>query len=673
MACQFEFAKHYGYSGCVNGAGAGVRVLRRCASPEGFYSINDIDALIAAQRQQMFAVTGDDEIGLGGLLFWQANAMNSRGQVTQEALNNGTVLTNRSYDAVTGWVNSIQSGPSSTPTSVQNEAYLFDKMGNLIQRQNNALTLTESFCYDNVYRLTKSALSGDASCTTGNNLTVTYDNLGNITKRTDVASNAAWTYHASKKHAVLQAGSSSFTYTYDQNGNAITRNGFTLVWNKSNYPTSIAGSGETTTLSYDGNNQRWKQVYVKGSTTETTIYVGGLLEKVTTGSTVDWRHYISAGNQTIAVYSRQSTGTNTLRYLLEDHQGSIAKITSSTGTTYVSENFSAFGNRRNPATWSGAPTSGDLTNINAVSREGYTGQDALGSLGLNHMNGRVQDAITGRFLSADPYITEPGNTQNYNRYSYVYNNPMSYTDPSGFEADLSEVGITGHRGWAGNYTSDYQWMIWPINDSPMYLYPSIFSQIGTESNTVLDEVTVKAKRVNTQKKQSQKPPTWRQWLAKLVDWLNGDCGKTVNCLTFPLWGTPQSSAAITITAAEGAAGARGLSSLGGVFSSETNAVGGEVWTSVGNISQNDVATIVNSGMYSGDVNVISGVHGFLNGTTATDLSLFEADMARFGNLPGVNVYNFSELTPGQLNGLLNGPGTTIGGFCNSVVCLAPFR
>jgi hypothetical protein len=52
------------------------------------------------------------------------------------------------------------------------------------------------------------------------------------------------------------------------------------------------------------------------------------------------------------------------------------------------------------------------------------------------MNGRVQDAITGRFLSADPYITEPGNTQNYNRYSYVYNNPMSYTDSSGFRCEL---------------------------------------------------------------------------------------------------------------------------------------------------------------------------------------------------------------------------------------------
>lgn len=378
-----------------------------------------------------------------GKSYWQANAMNVRGQVTQEALGNG-IVTNRNYDAVTGQINSIQSGVGGG-TGVQNESYLFDSMGNVIQRQNNALGLTESFCYDNVYRLTKSALSGDSTCTTGNNLTVGYDNLGNIINRSDVASNATWTYDATKKHAVRQAGSSSFTYNYDANGNAITRNGYSIGWNKSNYPTSIAGSGETASFYYDGNNQRWKQVYVSGATTETTLYIGDLLEKVTSGSTTDWRHYIKVGSQTIAVYSRLSSGTNTFRYMLEDHQGSIAKITSDTGAIYVSENFSAFGNRRNPATWSGAPTASDLTNINAVSREGYTGQDFIGSLGLNHMNGRVQDAITGRFLSPDPYITEQGNTQNYNRYSYVYNNPMTLDDPSGFKA---------HRECYSTFTED---------------------------------------------------------------------------------------------------------------------------------------------------------------------------------------------------------------------------
>jgi hypothetical protein len=47
------------------------------------------------------------------------------------------------------------------------------------------------------------------------------------------------------------------------------------------------------------------------------------------------------------------------------------------------------------------------------------------------MNGRVYDPQIGRFLSADPYIQAPYNTQSYNRYSYVVNNPLKYTDPTG--------------------------------------------------------------------------------------------------------------------------------------------------------------------------------------------------------------------------------------------------
>nr|WP_212668853.1 RHS repeat-associated core domain-containing protein [Pseudoalteromonas sp. NBT06-2] len=48
------------------------------------------------------------------------------------------------------------------------------------------------------------------------------------------------------------------------------------------------------------------------------------------------------------------------------------------------------------------------------------------------MNGRIYDPTLGRFLQADPFIQAPSNSQSYNRYSYVLNNPMSYTDPSGY-------------------------------------------------------------------------------------------------------------------------------------------------------------------------------------------------------------------------------------------------
>jgi RHS repeat-associated protein len=77
----------------------------------------------------------------------------------------------------------------------------------------------------------------------------------------------------------------------------------------------------------------------------------------------------------------------------------------------------------------------------------------LDNLSLIHMNGRVQDPVLGRFVSADPHIPGRGNTQNFNRYSYVTNNPLSYLDPSGFCPEVATtdedcdptVTVTGHR------------------------------------------------------------------------------------------------------------------------------------------------------------------------------------------------------------------------------------
>jgi len=51
------------------------------------------------------------------------------------------------------------------------------------------------------------------------------------------------------------------------------------------------------------------------------------------------------------------------------------------------------------------------------------------------MNGRLYDPQLRRFLAPDNYIQNPYNTQNFNRYSYVLNNPLMYVDPSGEMAE----------------------------------------------------------------------------------------------------------------------------------------------------------------------------------------------------------------------------------------------
>ncbi|MGE0583479.1 MAG: RHS repeat-associated core domain-containing protein [Steroidobacteraceae bacterium] len=126
-------------------------------------------------------------------------------------------------------------------------------------------------------------------------------------------------------------------------------------------------------------------MYQAGGVTATQMYLGRLVEKVTQGGTVDWRHTVFADDQAVAVYSRQSSGVNTLTYLLRDALGSVDGLT----------------------------------------RRGYTGHEMLDSIDLIHMNGRVYDPVIARFVSADPNVDAGFGTQGWNRYTYVGNNPWS--------------------------------------------------------------------------------------------------------------------------------------------------------------------------------------------------------------------------------------------------------
>jgi RHS repeat-associated protein len=211
-------------------------------------------------------------------------------------------------------------------------------------------------------------------------------------------------------------------------------NGKSITWTSYDLPSLIQPTTDSNynQFFYDAWRGRYKQVYKAGTPLETTIYVGGILEKWVRGSSTQWRHLIQVNGRTVALLNRSGT-TNTVRYPLEDHLSGMAVLTTSAGGVYVKESFDAFGQRRNPATWAGAPSSGDLTLIRDASRRGFTFHEHLDNTALIHMNGRVQDPGIGRFLSADPYVPEPFDGQSFNRYSYVDNNPLSFSDPSGFD------------------------------------------------------------------------------------------------------------------------------------------------------------------------------------------------------------------------------------------------
>jgi RHS repeat-associated protein len=108
-------------------------------------------------------------------------------------------------------------------------------------------------------------------------------------------------------------------------------------------------------------------------------------------------------------------------YLHGDGLGSIRVITDENGRVVEKLDYDPWGKRRE-----GAKTAAYHT-----FRGGFSGHEHLDNLGLIHMGGRVYDPDIGRFISADPFIDGAASSQGYNRYAYVSNNPLRYTDPTG--------------------------------------------------------------------------------------------------------------------------------------------------------------------------------------------------------------------------------------------------
>jgi hypothetical protein len=101
-----------------------------------------------------------------------------------------------------------------------------------------------------------------------------------------------YTYHGTKIHAVTAAGGLSFSY--DANGNLTTRSGASVTWYASNQPQTISNGSYSSTFEYGPNRHYWKQTATYSNGTETTRYVGGLLEIVQGPSVTSWRHQILA-------------------------------------------------------------------------------------------------------------------------------------------------------------------------------------------------------------------------------------------------------------------------------------------------------------------------------------------------------------------------------------------
>ena len=228
-------------------------------------------------------------------------------------------------------------------------------------------------------------------------------------------------------------------YVYDENGHMIRANGKYIKYTASGKPYEIKSRDARLEFIYDANNSRMIQRAISKDGIRTTHYVSGLFKRILdTKGNIKYENYIYAGGRLVSIESYDQDGVMTRNYVHTDHQGSIDVLTSEdigSGVSIVARySYDPFGKRR-AAEWENGNAKfidDAIANLSPVGDHGYTGHEMLDNVGLIHMNGRVYDPEIGRFLSADPFIQAPDNLQSFNRYSYVHNNPLSYTDPSGY-------------------------------------------------------------------------------------------------------------------------------------------------------------------------------------------------------------------------------------------------
>ncbi len=377
-------------------------------------------------------------------LLWRANSRNAAGQILSETLGNG-LSTTTTYDAVNR-PTQIVSG--ATGNTVQDMSFGYDLVGNLVSRIDAAQTVSETFTYDSLNRLTQATGLNLATSKNLDARSFGYDALGNITSKSDVGSYVYPAIGSPRPHAVASVtGIRAASYSYDANGNLTAvayanGNSRTLTYGSFGLPTQVKGTvgGQAFTYdySYNAEHERVKLVTTRTDGVFTSIYLhpagkGQLLyEKEIQPTKVEHKHYVQAGGELIGVFVTKSVYAAgdgpQMRFYHRDHPGSVVAITNPSGAVLERLAYEAFGQRRFP----NGTADPNNTLFGITTDRGYTGHEHLDELALIHMNGRIYDPVLARFMTPDPFIQAPDNLQSYNRYSYVMNNPFGYVDPTGY-------------------------------------------------------------------------------------------------------------------------------------------------------------------------------------------------------------------------------------------------
>jgi RHS repeat-associated protein len=396
-------------------------------------------------------------------VLWQSNTLNERGQLLTAAFGNGITVTN-AYDQY-GYVTQFKHdkiNPTVVNIMTLNTAFEI-KRGNLNSRTNSLFGRNETFKYDGLDRLTEFTNGSGAQ------ETQVYDDKGRITQNSvgTYEYDGAKTYQNKAINLTPEALSYYQTRSYSDGSAARSTAvqsmaaippppsstiGLEITYNTFKSPVSIKERGgdesyiDYINFTYNQDNNRSTMFY--GSLEEDKLLrkyrkhysADGTMEikqNIETG-TIEFVTYIGGDGYSAPVVVKSNGITQNYLYLHRDYQGTIVAISDQSGAIVEKRLFDAWGNIAKVQDGSG----NILTALTVLDR-GYTGHEHLQSVGLINMNGRLYDPKLHRFLQPDNYVQEPYNTQNYNKYAYVLNNPLKYTDPSGEFAEIGFLAAVG--------------------------------------------------------------------------------------------------------------------------------------------------------------------------------------------------------------------------------------
>jgi len=360
-----------------------------------------------------------------GALYHRADTTNEFGEVTDESFGNGA-HTARDYEPLTG-------RPASIATLVGNSSlldlsYEWDAVGNLARRSDNLFNQHEELRYDRKHRLIESKVVKGGTIKTN---TFDYDPWGNFTQRSDVG-----TYTYASNQRLTSAGNANFWY--DTNGSLVARvkDGKTtsLVYTPFGKPASIHLLPDSTiALEYDADGTRVRRTSDADDGSE-TIYVGGLYERQRVGTQIAHKYKVTGASGLVANVTREFAApdlfTSKVDFVHADHLGTPSVIADANGEVVSRHAYDAWGQAIDATNWLALAPESVSSSVNV----GFTGHEAQEDAGFIQMRGRHYDPTIGRFLSADPMIQAPFDARSLNRYSYVWNNPLTNTDPSGYNA-----------------------------------------------------------------------------------------------------------------------------------------------------------------------------------------------------------------------------------------------